>query len=383
VSRSTIVADNRLWTVSSLEPRARGRLFQAVVVSQLVDDATGVPVTGTVRVTGDLDGLVPRVAGSGFAGLAGIPARVFPSLDTTAYPLDLELVADGYETRHERVTYAAQPTFPATFAPAELGVRRMRRVPSVLTVSSYDLDAANRPQPLGGAAVRVNGWWAGVDQLGSPASAVALLGVSPGLSAPRAAANLDLPALGSPAEPARTLVQGAPAGVTRIDVDTVGALVVGNLVGLDLADPDRAERVEVVAIDGPADPLSPATVTLRHPLRVAHVAAGPVVRLVPPGLGAPVATMTAASFEGDRTVRVSSLAGLPAGQVVRISGGGSPPEYRITARYELVTNADGVGRFPPLSGAAAVVVAATAGALGATTRLSLTRPTAALDLTLT
>jgi hypothetical protein len=94
--------------------------------------------------------------------------------------------------------------------------------------------------------------------------------------------------------------------------------------------------------------------------------------------------MTAPSFEGDRTLHVTTLTGITAGKVVRISGGGRPPEYRTTARYRITTNAaDGVGRFPPLSGVAAVVVEATAGAATATARLTLTRPSAALDLTLT
>ena len=97
-----------------------------------------------------------------------------------------------------------------------------------------------------------------------------------------------------------------------------------------------------------------------------------------------MATQTAGSFEGDRTLRVSTLAGAGGG-----AGGpdlGRRGAARSTARRHattLITNADGVGRFPALSGVAAVAVTATSGAANATARLSLTRPTAALDLTLT
>jgi hypothetical protein len=355
-------------------------LFLAVVVAQLVDDATGAPLAGPIRISGDLEGLRPRVAGSGFAGLSGVPTRVLPLLDANAHTVEVTIAADGYETRHETVPFPAQ----AGFANAELGELRMRRVPSVLTVSTYDLDAANRTQRLGLVPARISGWWPTIAALGLAPTTTPLVGVGPGLSVRRATgAALDLPALGTPAEPARVLLQGVPPGASRIEVSNAGSLVVGDLVGLDLGDPERAERVEVTAIDGPADTLSPATVTVRFPFRTGHVAGGDVVRLVPPGPAAAVATTTAAAFEGDRTLRVSALAGLTEGQVVRITGGGGPVEFRTLARYELTTSTDGVGRFPPLSGVAAVVVTATSGAVSATARLTLTQPLAAVDLTLT
>jgi len=380
MSRSVVVADHRAWTISALEPRAREELFQAVVVAQLVDDATGAPLAGPIRISGNLAGLRARVAASGFAGLVGVPTRVLPLLDANAHSLEVTIAADGYETRHQLVSFPAQ----SGFASAELGVLRMRRVPSVLTVSTYDLDPANRPQPLGLVPTRITGWWSTVARLGLAPTTTPLVGLGPGLSARRTTgAALDLPTLGAPAEPARLLLQGVPPGATRIEVSNTGSLAVGDLVGLDLGDPDGAERVEVISIDGPADTLSPAAVTVRFPFRNGHAAAGAVVRLVPPGPAAAVTTTTEAAFEGDRTLRVSALAGLTAGQVVRITGGGAPAEYGTIARYELTTNTDGVGRFPPLSGVAAVVVAATSGAESATARLTLTRPLATVDLTLT
>ena len=380
MTRSVVVADHRAWTINALEGRAREELFRAMVVAQLVDDATGAPLAGPIRISGDLDGLRPRVAGSGFAGLVGVPTRVLPLLDANAHTVEVTIAADGYETRHETVPFPAQ----AGFTNAELGELRMRRVPSVLTVSTYDLDAANRTQRLGLVPARISGWWPTIAALGLAPTTTPLVGVGPGLSVRRTTgAALDLPALGTPAEPARVLLQGVPPGASRIEVSNTGSLVVGDLVGLDLGDPERAERVEVTAIDGPADTLSPATVTVRFPFRTGHVADGVVVLLVPPGPAAAVATTTAAVLEGDRTLRVSALAGLTAGQVVRITGGGGPVEFRTLARYELTTNTDGVGRFPPLSGVAAVVVTATSGAVSATTRLTLTQPLAAVDLTLT
>jgi hypothetical protein len=101
---------------------------------------------------------------------------------------------------------------------------------------------------------------------------------------------------------------------------------------------------------------------------------------VPGGAPGPVA-LIAEALEGDRTLRVNTLGGIAAGQYVRISGGGSV-EYRTAGHYSIVTNAEGAGRFPPLSGVAAVRVKAQAGPLDATARLTLTQMSPAVDLTL-
>jgi hypothetical protein len=94
-----------------------------------------------------------------------------------------------------------------------------------------------------------------------------------------------------------------------------------------------------------------------------------------------VALLTDDALEGDRTLAVSTA--VAPGQVVRVSGGGAAPEYRTTDVYEVGTNADGFGRLPAITGLAAVVVTAVSGAVVATARVTLTQPTAAVDLTLT
>ncbi len=382
-ARSTVVARGRPWTVSGLGPRERGRVRQAVVVAQLVDDASGGPVLGPVGIDAGGRGLEPRVAGSGFVGLVGVPVQVFPGLATAAGTLAVEIGARGYESRHEQVVLPAQAGFPATFTAADLGVVRMRRLATVLTVATYELDAANRPQPLPGAEVRVDGWWAGLDALGTAPATTPLVALTLGLSAARPdPATVEAVAATAPAEPDRRLWGGVAPGAAALVVDAVHGLVPGDLVGLDLADPDRAERVEVTAVEGPADPLSPATLRLAHPLRTGHADATPVVRLTVPAPGAATATTVAAALEGDRTLHVTTTTGLPTGQLVRVSGGLAPPEYRTTARYDVVSDATGVARLPAVSGLAAVRVVATSGPLSARTRHTLTAPTTALDLTL-
>ena len=382
MTRSSVVANRRLYTVSGLEPRARGQIFQAVVMAQLVDGLTGAPVEGG-RVSTSFPGLRSRSASSGFVGLAGDPSRALPELRTiaTQYDVDVVFEADGYAARHEVATFTQQPGFPGSFAAEDLGVLRMRRDPVVVRVGTYELDAMNRPVGVASTA-RVTGHWTTLDDLGSAAATTPLLAVTAGLSARRpSGAAVDVPTLNLPAEPARTLTAPVSAGARRIAVSNTGALVTGDLVGLDLADPDRAERCEVLAVHGPGDPLSPAELELRFPLSLPHRDGAPAERIVAPAAAPPAALLTDDALEGDRTLAVSTA--LAPGQVVRVSGGGAAPEYRTTDVYEVGTNADGSGRLPAMTGLAAVVVTAVSGTVVATARVTLTRPTAAVDLTLT
>lgn len=381
MTRSTIVANGRRYTVSGLEPRRRGAIFQAVVAARLVDDPTGRPVPGA-RVTTTFPGLRSRTAAGGFVGLVGDPSRAMSGLATTAYDVDVVLEANGYASRHETASFAAQPGFPTVFIPVDLGAVPMRRLPVDVRVGTYELDASNRPRPLAGATVSVTGHWRQVTDLVSGPGTDDLLAVTPGLRAPRpAGAPIDLPPLNQPAEPPRTLTTAASAGATRIAVSHTGGLVAGDLVGLDLGDTDRAERIEIVAVDGPADLQSPAELELRFPLAVGHRAGASAARIVPGPALTSTALMTA-SLAGDRTVTVGSLAGLP-GQVVRIGGGGAASEYCTAGRYELTTNSEGAGRFPPMTGMAAIEVSAVSGALSDTARVTLTQSPPAVDLTLT
>ena len=383
MTRSTVVVDHARYTVSGLEARARGSIVQAVVSAQVVDALTGAPLERAVIRT-QVPGLRPRTATGGFVGLVGDPGRVLPALATTAYDVEVVIGADGHLDRPETVGFAVQPGFPATFAAARLGVLALLPSPVSLRVGSHELDASNRVVPLGSASVSVTGHWRTVADLPDAADTTAVLGIAPGLSARRpVGATLDVPTLSTPAEPPRALTAPVAPGATRVPVSNTGALVAGDLVGLDLADPDRAERVEVVAVDGPADLRSPAELVLALPLQVAHAQDGPVPRIVPTP-GATAATLVSEAAAGDRTVFLSTVSGLATGQVVRVTGGAAPAEYRSIARYELSTDSDGQGRFPPMTGVAAVAVSAVSGGLGADARVTLIPPSPpAVDLTLT
>lgn len=384
MTRASITADGRPWTVAGLSPKLRGHVFQAVVIAQVVDSASRARVAGPIRVATPTAGLRARIADSGFVGLAGVPSRVFPDLAATAHEVELTISAPGYLARTRRVTIPAQAGFPGQFLGRDLGALELHREPVTLQVATYELDPSDRPQGLSGATVRVVRSWERLDGLGAAGATAPLLAVSPGLSVARPPGSaLDLPALAMPAEPPRTLLTGVPAGATTVPVTSTTGMVPGELVGLDLAVPDRAERIEVVAIHGPSDPLSPAVLELRHPTGHGHAAGSPARRIhAPAAPGAPATTLTRAALVGDRTLVLAAPGGVAAGQVVRITGGG-PAEYLAADLYETTTGPDGAGRLPALSGLAAVEVEATSGALGAGARLTLTQTTPALDLTLT
>lgn len=384
MSRATVVAGGLEYTVSDLEPRARGDLHQAVVTARLVDPASGAPVAGPVRVSTTVAGLRPATASGGYVGLAGVPSRVFPMLATTAYSVPVLVEAEGYLPDRVTATLPAQAGFPAQFDADHLGVLHLHRGPVLLSVATAQLDAANRLVPLPGATVAITGTWDRIADVGSAPATPHLVALAPGLRAGRPSGGVvDVPTLTTPPEPDRSLLAAAAPGQTRLAVSRRGFLGTGDLVALDRTDPSRAEYVEVVGVVGSADAGAPAEVALRYPLAHAHAGGSLVARVVPPGAAAPVASLLTGSVTGSTTLEVSSLAGIPAGAVVRVGGGGSAPEYHRADHYVVTTNADGVGHLPPLTGYVAARVVASAGALGATAKATLADPYPSLDLTLT
>ncbi|GAF48255.1 hypothetical protein [Rhodococcus wratislaviensis] len=385
MSRTSVVANRRLYTINDLEPRAAGDVFQAIVIAQLVDGLTGTAVRGPIRVHTDVDGFRAGASADGYAGLLGTPSRVFPFLATLPYEVVLTLFANGYAPRRERVPFPVQASFPLGFIAADLGQLTLHRAPVALTISTYEFDPSNRPVPLPGAAVRISGSWASVDRLGQPAATVRLLAATTGLTAPRpTGATVDLPVLTTPAEPARVLQASAPIGATVLAVSNTGTLTAGDLVGLDLTSPHLTETIEVVSVTGPSDPHSPAVLGLRHPLCHPHRRDAPAQRIPAPGAAPPLVTLIRKALAGDQTLVVNTLVGMTAGRTMRISGGPAAPEFRMTDLYQLTTDSDGFGRFPPLTGLAAVKVSAKSGPRTASALVTLTQPSPVpgLDLTL-
>lgn len=381
MTRADVVVHRRSLTVSTLEARARGELVQALVIARLRDAVSGAAATGPTRVVGSLPGLSRRVAGDGYAGLVGRPTRVLPGLAGQPETMDVTFSVEGFAPRVETVTFAQDPTFPGTFAVADLGELDLHRDPVRLEVKTDELDAANNPVPLPGAVVVVD---EASDRIDQPVAPAPVLGVRVGLSRPRpTGSSVRSTSLTMPAEPERRLAIGSAPGADVIEVDNRGGLLVGDLVGIDLTVPERAEWIEVTGITGPVDPLAAATVRLRHPLVHGHAGGDLVRRIVVSGPGGTLSTLTRSALAGDRTLRVNSLTAVGTGQVVQVVGGVSSPEYRAVALYRGTTNTDGIAVLPPISGLAALGVTATSGGMTASATVSLTPPSPVRRLELT
>ena len=163
----------------------------------------------------------------------------------------------------------------------------------------------------------------------------------------------------------------------------LGAFGAGDVVALDESDPDRAEWLELLAVTaGSAG--SAGELVLRFPVQVSHGAGAPVRRFLPPPPAAVQGVLTSGGSAGGRTLVLGALGTITVGQVVRVSGGSSAPEFQVARLYRASTDAGGAGRLPPLTGLAAVEVTATAGGRTATRLVTLARPapTSSLDLTL-
>jgi hypothetical protein len=369
VARATIAAGGRAYTVSFDDPRRRGDLYQSVVIAQLIDELTEEPVRGGVRVTTDLRGARPKAARDGVGGVAGVPSRLFPELDSQPYELDLRFEVDGFVPLVQSdLPVPQQPGFPDGFADVDLGLLALRRLPVVVSVRTMRLDGQNRPVPLPGATVEISGIWRRMEDLSGASAGADLISLRPPLSAarPQPGTTLEPVAMAPVAEPERRLARAAEPGARRLDVTRIGSVAIGSVVGIDRGDADRAEHIEVEDVVGPGDPESPAALVMAFPVRFRHGEGATVQEVTPGPLGPPTADLTVEGLRGDATVFVTSVAPFGGAPTVRISGGPAADEYVGASRYRVVTGAEAYGRLPPLTRVAAFeIVAAAPGPLAA------------------
>lgn len=234
----TTVADGPASHVVNLDgAQITGVVRQAIVVLQATDELTGAPVTEPA-VSTSIVGLQAAVSNSGYGGLVGVPERVFPGLATIAMPyrVDVAVRVPGYIPWSTVVEFTAQAGFPGSFRAKDLGVVPLHRLPVSIGVRTVLLDAHNRPQPMSGAAVRVSAIWRRVGDLTGAGAAANMISLPLGVSQDWPAGTpLDSVSLLGPVETPRRLTSAAAPGVRSLDVDILGALTAGDLVGLDTA----------------------------------------------------------------------------------------------------------------------------------------------------
>jgi hypothetical protein len=381
----TVIDAGVAHVVNFLGPRAAGYVRQAIVLLQAFDELTGRPVQSPVTVTSSNPGVTGGRAAGGVAGLVGVPAQAMPELNSQPYALDLDVAVDGFVPWSGSANFPAQSAFPTAFSGRDLGAVELHRQPITFEVIALSLDAHNRPQPLPGAEVRITHVWRHVADLGAVGTAAPMIGLPLGVSQPWPAGTaLDSVSLLPAAEPVRRLARGTAPGDVVLNVDRLGALVVGDLVGLDLADIDRREYVALSAVVGSTDPASPSDVESTTPVRVAHATASTARRVPTPPPAPPDATLTEPAQPGDSTVFVDTVVPFANVEILRATDAGIADEYVDAHLYRGITDGSGIFRMPPISRVAAVELRATHGALAATARFTpdYFSPTNSVALTL-
>ncbi|MFC4158629.1 hypothetical protein [Chitinimonas lacunae] len=328
--------------------------LRALVQARVLDEISGQPIE-RCRVTMPDPALAPhmaaRVAAGGLVGLVGHPARLFPTLATSAVTLPIQLEADGYLPRQLSGTLGPVTGFPAQFAPLDhgdvvlhrLGVRFSGRVVARGTPAN---------QPLAGAQLRIDGLWstfppanAAPGPLMEPAR---IVGLTPGLYADYPTATLarcdvvpDLPR-------SKTLLATAPPGSQRLRLSDRRTLAVGMALLIDGSDPDRHELMPLAHIDTSSSDDQPAWVELAHPLRHLHRLNSPAVPAAIPATHDPH-TLSRAALTGDAVAFLNAAPPWSAGTVIRIDDSVRPVEYHWLERYETSADAEGYFRLPCLA----------------------------------
>jgi hypothetical protein len=340
----------------------------AIVKARLVDELTGKPVSLpiTVEPAGTAfdnartrAGVNPRAAEGGVVGLVGVPTRALPLLGLNVYEIGVTVHASGYLSRTEMQNVGPVPLFPGVYAPTDLGDLAMHRTP-VQLVGRAVLRGAAGDTPLPAVTVRIGGIWRTAPTLtvSPPASPPDLVAIdAPLYTARSVGASLRMVALTPDLVNPKRLEQPAVAGATTVELSDRVAIAAPNVLGIDVADPDRAEWVVIKSIVGATSAALPATVTLEHPLARTHAAGAPAHGIT---VGGPTTSraLGVAAIRGDTTLFTTALGALAPG-TVEVDDGVAPPEYHRLARYETTSDADGQWRLPPLARVAQLTVVAT------------------------
>lgn len=354
----------RTYTVAMEEAVPPARRLWAVVQARVLDELTGAPPLGSVRIHTSKQGFSPRVASGGLVGLLAVPDIVFPQLDVQSYDVPFSISADGFVPRHEEAVLPADPQYPDVFVPFVLPDDvALRREP--VAISGRVLRRSSGVlAPVAGASVEVTGVWQVLVPAASepPSDAAALVSLEPPMYAHRTVATGQLqrrevtPVIGED----KTLTAWCAAGDDRIELSDWINLSSGNLLLID-SDPAVQEFGEIDTIDPIGAPDLPATVTLTHRLAFSHRPSRPVRRVTPQVPG-PVRSFSRDALAGDTCVFLDSLTSLGGVEVVEIQGGGAPPEYHRVHLFNDVSDSDGRYRLPLLGRVAKLELEANEGA---------------------
>jgi hypothetical protein len=333
--------------------------YQSILIAQAFDELTGNPIDQPIRVTTDLPDVTAKSSSSGICGLAGIPTQCLHDLKNRNYIFNLVVEAAGYEPLNLSATIPQDANFPNEFVRLDLDRLDLRRSTNVAGCTQA-LGAQNQLEIVPLAGVSVTGIWRKVSDLsGSVDTGAAFLSVTPSLYASRPNSTTVTIVPAAPVAAGTTLNKSAFAGTSVIEVNSLSGISGTDVVAIDLGS-ERSEYLRVASIDAPANPNSPALLTLAFPLKFDH-ALGVPVAAIDVSTGASDAALTEECLLGDWTIFVDSATAFGAPVVARLSSASLPDEFVTCAPYEVTSGNDGYYRLPRLSRIAAIRIASTKG----------------------
>jgi hypothetical protein len=357
MNRVDVTLDSTVTTVSLDNAVPSTDRIWGVIAVRLVDELTGRPPQGSIKLTTSLQALTPRVAEDGLIGLAGIPTQVFPGLKTIGYTIDLSLQVQGYVPVRLSTLLPANPAFPGTFTPIVLPDLLLHRQPIAFKGRTVRI-VAGMVQPAAGVNVRISGIWrtlppANVILPADPPNLVALYQpvYASRVQAVSKVRRRDLNAvLGND----KRLLESVPIGGGVLRITNRVGLAVGGILLVDGDRPDRREFLTIQAVTGGSTPDQIAEISLDFPTVISHRQNSLVQAAGSMGPLGPNNNLSQDAIPGDTTVLLSGLAGLATGHQVRMSGGGGVDEYHDYMEYTTQSDVNGYYRLPPVSRVAQV-----------------------------
>jgi hypothetical protein len=357
--RSYIVNEQTVW-IAPDDPVPLSDRTWGVVRTRLVDELNGEVISTRVSVKCDQEGFYPRVGADGVAGLAAIPSRVFPELASQAYDVTLTIGAEGYISEDHIAALPADPGFPVSFTPADLGNLELHREPIVLRGRTVVANG-NTTSPAAGANVSITGYWATVPPADAviPADPPNFVSLAPTLYFVRTAATASLrqremnPVAGED----KTLLTPVAAGDSRLRLSDRINLNPADVVWIEADAPGNSEYAIVASISGAGTEDQPADVTLSYPIRLAHFEGVLIRRVLPQAPGLDNA-LTRDAIARDACVFLDAMNDLAAAEVIEIHDGIQPPEFHHIQRFDVLSDAEGYYRLPLLSRAAQIELTA-------------------------
>jgi len=344
-------ANNLTYTVS-LEPELPdGMKTWAVVRGRAIDEITGKPPASDVRVESPTLGVSPRAGPGGQLGLVAIPRRAFPDLRNKNYPVAITVEADGYLPMFRNRQFLADPTFPTTFSPIDLGDLELHRVPTLVS-GRVVLNTGTDFQAIAGATITLTGIWLTPPAASTtvPPSPPDLVSVTPGLYFDRPQAGTQVQPLtffGAPG-PDKRLLEAARTDETLLHISDRSQIANGDILAVDTQDPQRTEYISILSITGASSDDQPARVALDAPLRAMHAQGAIVHRVQFQNVGV-LSLLSRDAIAGDVCLFVNAVANLAAAPMLSLQGGGNPTEFHATAYFNAVSDAQGFYRLPPIS----------------------------------